>query len=310
MPLASDARPRVGGDRGKGALRWTAPMVNTARPSVADGRRHRETSRTTTGGPASRDASGSSSSGPRRAARASDAAARVAADEAFDEDFAALAVQYAEEVERELSPPSARPAPSSAASAGPSDAAPSGASARPDDAGVPDPSPFRRASQTAIGSFIERFRGAAPREASDSPPAADSPSADAREPRRWRPASSPLSDGWTSAADSPGGFSPARLHRRPPRARARSGPQPRRRALGTIHRGRRRRRRRVGAMGRRRRHHRRRRRRRKRRARIGGDAARGRAAAARGAGALPTGVAGKRGRYPRAVAQKAENGGC
>ena len=182
-------------------------MVNTARPSVADGRRHRETSRTTTGGPASRDASGSSSSGPRRAARASDAAARVAADEAFDEDFAALAVQYAEEVERELSPPSARPAPSSAASAGPSDAAPSGASARPDDAGVPDPSPFRRASQTAIGSFIERFRGAAPREASDSPPAADSPSADAREPRRWRPASSPLSDGWTSAADSPGGDS-------------------------------------------------------------------------------------------------------
>ena len=91
--------------------------------------------------------------GPRRGkAASSDPPSPPASDESFDEAF----TQLAEEVERELSaePRMSRDdAARSSRVSGGSDASSSGER-------LPDPSEFRRASRTAIGSFIKQFREA------------------------------------------------------------------------------------------------------------------------------------------------------
>ena len=225
MPLASDARPRgADANRGKGALRWSAPIVNTSRPDGAP-----RAARTSS----SRDASGrvTASSGRGRAAagrgsRRGNAATAdppppPASDESFDEAF----TQLAEEVERELS---AEPRTSRDDAArlsrvsGGSDASPSGER-------LPDPSEFRRASRTAIGSFIKQFRAADADDDDHADPGAmhwwrdrrrrenshrhrldddhllsDSPAPRTRRrvPLDASVSASAVSDGWASAADA------------------------------------------------------------------------------------------------------------
>ena len=156
MPLASDARPRgADANRGKGALRWRAPIVNTSRPDGAPRAARSSSSRDASGRvPASSGRSRAAAGrGPRRGkAASSDPPSPPASDESFDEAF----TQLAEEVERELSaePRMSRDdAARSSRVSGGSDASSSGER-------LPDPSEFRRASRTAIGSFIKQFREA------------------------------------------------------------------------------------------------------------------------------------------------------
>ena len=185
MPLASDARPRGGArearEGGKGALRWSAPMVNTSRPEPATRRRGTRRypedatpenqqigARASTSGRGARGVSGRGD-GARVSRRDRDRIDCVipdshggedrAEEERFDRAFAALA----EEMEKELIEMSPTPVPRSVARLVGLHDADRSLDTETDASveGLPDASSFRAASRTAIGEFIREFRGVA-----------------------------------------------------------------------------------------------------------------------------------------------------
>ena len=153
MPLASDARP--GGEtiagKGKGAIRWTAPMVNTRRPEEPRGERRRKSaldtgrSATSARGRARERAASTTAGGG--GARVRDLASTTWSPRPADDgdDFNESLVELAEEYERELS--------FEASNGGRGIANATTSRARVAN-GADD------ASRTVIGSMIRRFREA------------------------------------------------------------------------------------------------------------------------------------------------------
>ena len=191
MPLASDARPRGGArEEGKGALRWSAPMVKAARPEP--GRRvtrpyaSSDASPAATTRPSSRGTPSTSTSGrgrptggrgvrgsgngvgvDRRDVDGVDDApsdhreGEAREEESFDRAFAALAEEMERELVMEMSP---SPAPARRARFVSGHEVDQSLESEMTYSAegleeMPDASSFRAASRTAMGAFIEKFRG-------------------------------------------------------------------------------------------------------------------------------------------------------
>ena len=149
MPLASDARP--GGEtiagKGKGAIRWTAPMVNTRRPEEPRGERRRKSALDTGRSATSARERAASTTAAGGGARVRDLASTTWSPRPADDgdDFNESLVELAEEYERELS--------FEASNGGRGIANATTSRARVAN-GADD------ASRTVIGSMIRRFREA------------------------------------------------------------------------------------------------------------------------------------------------------